>query len=170
MQRGGILESNVLTGYIACMKDVLVKYRYMLFLCLAIPVCVGCGERRLQAGFRTPATFSGTIPCADCPGIKFSLTLRPDSLFYATDVYIEGKDPEHSSFTWWGHWTFDPSGKRISPLSGDHPQFLKLVDSTRVRMLDGDGNEIPTGLNYDLTRAPEVDTLPDTVKSTGLFR
>ncbi len=142
----------------------------MLFVYLALVASIGCNRSKPQTAIRTPATFSGTIPCADCPGIKFSLTLRPDSLFYATDVYIEGKDPEHSSFTWWGHWSFSEATRKITLFTGDHPQFLKLVDSNRIRMLDGEGNEIPNGLNYDLTRARETDTLPDTVKSTGLFR
>ncbi len=149
---------------------MLVKRRYILTLATTVLAIAACGRKQVTSDLPTPATFTGTIPCADCPGIELSLTLRPDSLFYATQIYIEGKDPENSSFTWWGHWSIDTARKRISLISGDHPQYMKVVDSNRIRMLDGDGNEIPTKLNYDLTRAPEIDSLPDTLKSSGLFR
>lgn len=152
------------------MAKTFVKIAYMSLLSFVLPGLIGCGQQPSPARFQTPATFSGTIPCADCPGIRMSLTLRPDSLFYANQLYIEGKDPEHSSFTWWGHWSFNDSTRKISLMSGDHPQFMKFIGSDTVRLLDGEGNDIPSKLNFDLTRAPEVDTLPDTLRKIGFVR
>ena len=36
----------------------------------------------LVAGLRLPATFTGTLPCADCEGIYHHLDLWPDGVFH----------------------------------------------------------------------------------------
>src|SRR5690554_1210466 len=36
-----------------------------------------------------PASFSGEIPCADCPGIIFRLNLFPDQVFFESMTYLE---------------------------------------------------------------------------------
>ena len=50
-----------------------------------------------------PGTYSGTVPCADCPGIKTELTLLADNTYELKQVYLESKVDEiknQGSFIW----------------------------------------------------------------------
>ena len=38
-----------------------------------------------------PASFSGDLPCADCPGIRYQLDLFSDHVFFLRMIYL-GKD------------------------------------------------------------------------------
>ncbi|GAA3919961.1 copper resistance protein NlpE [Luteimonas lutimaris] len=96
-------------------------------------------------------SFSGTIPCADCPGIDSTLTLDADGSYTTHDVYQE----RDASFDSSGTWTVEEAGKRIrlDPNSKDEQdRLLEVVSNDELRMLDADGNAIESGLNYTLTR------------------
>jgi len=48
-------------------------------------------------------TYEGVLPCADCPGIRTTLTLRSDDSFELSSVYLERQVPprtERGQFTW----------------------------------------------------------------------
>jgi len=96
-------------------------------------------------------SFSGTLPCADCPGIDSTLTLAADGRYTTHDVYQE----RDASFDSSGTWTVEEAGKRIrlDPNSKDEQdRLLEVVSNDEVRMLDADGKAIESGLNYTLTR------------------
>ena len=83
-------------------------------------------------------TYEGTLPAADCPGIKTVLTINADSTYQLQQDYIDRKD---------GH--DEASGVRqvldnsvlmlVRPSSGDHT-FYKVKDSSII-MTDSLGNE-----------------------------
>ena len=96
-------------------------------------------------------SFSGTIPCADCPGIDATLTLEADGSYATHDVYQE----RDTSFDSSGTWTVEEAGRRIrlDPNSKDEQDRLyEVVSNDELRMLDADGNPIESGLNYTLVR------------------
>ena len=84
-------------------------------------------------------TYEGTLPAADCPGIKTVLTLNADSTYQYSADYIDRKD---------GH--DEASGvlqvldgsvlMLVRPSSGEHT-FYKVKDSKSVVMTDSLGNE-----------------------------
>lgn len=84
-------------------------------------------------------TYEGTLPAADCPGIKTVLTINADSTYELKQDYIERKD---------GH--DEASGvlqvlngnvlMLVRPSSGEHT-FYKVKDSKSVVMTDSLGNE-----------------------------
>lgn len=84
-------------------------------------------------------TYEGTLPAADCPGIKTVLTINADSTYELKQDYIERKD---------GH--DEASGVLqvlngnvlmfVRPSSGEHT-FYKVKDSKSVVMTDSLGNE-----------------------------
>jgi heat shock protein HslJ/uncharacterized lipoprotein NlpE involved in copper resistance len=95
-----------------------------------------------------PATFAGTMPCADCPGIRYSLDLKQDHTFSSSMTYEE----RNSSFADAGTWELGSGGVLV--LHGGHNSTskFKIVNGDTLRQLDGDGNEMPSKLNYDLKR------------------
>ena len=84
-------------------------------------------------------TYEGTLPAADCPGIKTVLTINADSTYQLQQDYIDRKD---------GH--DEASGvlqvldgnvmMLVRPSSGEHT-FYKVKDSKSIVMTDSLGNE-----------------------------
>lgn len=84
-------------------------------------------------------TYEGTLPTADCPGIKTVLTINADSTYQLQQDYIDRKD---------GH--DEASGvlqvldgnvmMLVRPSSGEH-SFYKVKDSKSIVMTDSLGNE-----------------------------
>jgi heat shock protein HslJ len=98
-----------------------------------------------------PATFVGTLPCADCPGIHYQLNLHADHTFASSMTYEERK----GSFDECGTWHLENSGKTLVLQGSKAREQLALLDRDTLRKLDANGNEIESKLNYDLKRAPK---------------
>ena len=96
-------------------------------------------------------SFHGTLPCADCPGIDSTIEFKGDGSYAAHDVYRE----RNARFDTTGTWTVEEAGKRIrlDPNSKDEQDRLyALVSNDELRMLDGDGKAIQSGLDHSLRR------------------
>ncbi len=84
-------------------------------------------------------TYQGVIPCADCEGIKTSVTLAADGRFLRAMTYL-GKEEnarlDSGTFSW------DPSGSVITlqPDQGE-PQLYQVGENILFH-LDRDGNRI----------------------------
>mgnify|MGYP005749718415 FL=1 len=84
-------------------------------------------------------TYEGTLPAADCPGIKTVLTINADSTYLLQQDYIDRED---------GH--DEASGvlevldgnvlMLVRPSSGEHT-FYKVKDAESIAMTDSLGNE-----------------------------
>lgn len=111
-----------------------------------------------------PESYSGTIPCADCPGIKVTLNLLTDGSFLTRYEYLERKNV----FVDIGEWTID-GGKLVLLGGGDSTELYRVVDPDTVRKLNADWQEIETKLNYDLKRDPEFRLIKDPLRLSGMF-
>ena len=103
-----------------------------------------------QRGFA--GTFSGILPCADCPGIDVTLALQPDGSYTLTNVYQERPD---GTWSIGGHWSVEAGNSviRLDPNNKTDEDQLYAIDSAdRIEMLNGDGKRTETGLNYSLSR------------------
>lgn len=91
-----------------------------------------------------PGTYEAVIPCADCAGIKTSLTLNNDKTFSITEEYIDknSKNQDKGTFEW------DATGSSIT-LKGKTASYKYKVGENILIQLDMDGQEI-TGPNKDL--------------------
>lgn len=89
-------------------------------------------------------TYEAVVPCADCPGIKTSLTLNKDKTFTITEEYIErnSKNNDKGTFDW------DATGSVIT-LNGKSAKYKYKVGENKLSQLDMDGKEID-GPNKDL--------------------
>lgn len=84
-------------------------------------------------------TYSGVIPCADCPGIRDTVTLHADGRFERTLVYLERSvkpQVERGSFSW------NAAGSNVTLReTGGAGQHFK-VGENRLIHLDQQGNPI----------------------------
>lgn len=105
------------------------------------------------AGFDRKAfagTFSGTLPCADCPGLDTSLQISDDGTFTLTETRQDRGATETR-----GTWAVDADGKRLllDPDTKETPdRHYELVSNAEIRALDPDGNPIATQANLSLRR------------------
>ncbi|MCL1668904.1 copper resistance protein NlpE [Elizabethkingia ursingii] len=89
-------------------------------------------------------TYEGTLPCADCPGIKTTITLKDDNTYTMTEEYVDKKTKAEDK----GKFEWDKSGGKISLVSKDGKRQY-MVGENQLIHLDMDGKEI-TGPNKDL--------------------
>jgi len=106
-----------------------------------------------------PASFSGTLPCADCPGILYQVNLLPDHTFVSRMSYLE-RDTHIDDG---GIWELAGDGKTLvlRGRRGEKQKFA-LRDGDTLRKLDRAGQEIVSKLNYDLKRDPTLAPLEPT--------
>jgi copper homeostasis protein (lipoprotein) len=118
----------------------------------------------------TPATFAGEIPCADCPGQRLVLSLRPDGIFLLRRTYREAADGRDAHFVEIGLWSTSPNGTRLVLRGGtEAPRQLAIRDAGTLRLLDTGGREIRSALSYDLVRAERFDPIADTFRMRGTY-
>ena len=113
----------------------------------------------------TPVTFSGITPCADCPGIEETLTLRSDGLFLLRRIY---QDKSVNPFVEHGRWKAEDDKLVLTNASGS--QIYQKINDNTLRKLDTSGKPIDTSANIDLNRAAQVDHINETHEWHGEFR
>lgn len=137
------------------MKTIIISAVVML-------VFISCGSKNTKkdssAKQETPAVadthnsrnsldfagvYEGTIPCADCPGIKVAITLDSEGNYTKTMTYID-KEP-NNVFTDKGRFEWDDSGSNITLKGGKDTEMYK-VGENRLFMLDKEGNRITGSL------------------------
>ena len=82
-----------------------------------------------------PASFVGTLPCADCPGIEVRLTLRDDGSYHQTTHYID-RQTEAASSTGRFEWTYDGNHIQLDA-AADHAFYQVREGSLLRRYADG---------------------------------
>jgi heat shock protein HslJ len=135
-------------------------------LALALAACAPSGRSATPGGAgveqspsplgQLPASFAGEIPCADCPGILYRLNLFPDYTFRTSMTYEERNATFYDSGTW-----ALSSDQRTLELKGKGAKLslLRVVDPRTLRMLDAEGHEIESGLNYSLERTEHFERI-----------
>lgn len=109
-----------------------------------------------------PATFEGITPCADCPGVKVTITLRSDGTYHLKRVYLERKGTFDES----GHWAYDRDRERLTlfPSSSAAAEMFSVTFSSQLHMLDAEGNPLPDKMSSTLA---EVEPVIATLAGTG---
>jgi uncharacterized lipoprotein NlpE involved in copper resistance len=116
-------------------------------------------------------TYAGTIPCADCPVQRIVLTLFPDFTFRLRRAYVgvaSGKDRDVYDLGRWAR--AQDEGDRLRLTGGaEAPLHFRFVAPDRLRMLDREGREIRSTLNYELARQPAVDPVAGPMPLRGMY-
>ena len=98
--------------------------------------------------------FSGTLPCASCPGIDTTLVLNPDGTYAITETY---QDEAGAPAQMDGTWTVEADNGqiRLDPNSKSEDDRLFAIDSNdRITQLSLDGTPAEGNLDYGLDRQP----------------
>ena len=150
-------------------------HRHLAALALAVLALAACWrlpDGPAQTATRLdplPARFAGTLPCADCPGIDYRLDLDADGVFASRMTYRDrGPEAVRDAI---GVWTLDLATGRLELRSGgDAPTLLRVVDGGTLRLLDGEGREIVSDLDYALRRDPALPPLEPRLTLRGMYR
>src|SRR6056297_3295786 len=104
-------------------------------------------------GLRLPASFTGTLPCADCAGISYHIDLWPDQTYHMRRIYLEVPDwRDGDQGGELGHWYADPKDDSIILYgASEMPLYWEVKGPDRLRKMDIQGDPIESELNYDLT-------------------
>jgi copper homeostasis protein (lipoprotein) len=115
-----------------------------------------------------PPSFSGDLPCADCPGIRYRLNLFADQSFFLSTVYSGRNGPATYDI---GSWTLS-SDRRTLTLHGgqERPLMFRIIDPNTLRKLDLDGHDIESELNYSLTRMGQFEAIEVRLAMRGMYR
>jgi copper homeostasis protein (lipoprotein) len=115
-----------------------------------------------------PAAYQGMLPCADCPGITYTLELMPDGSFFLRLAYSgrgQGKTIDDI-----GRWSYATGSSQIV-LHGRATTRYAIKPGGVLRQLDSEGREIESKLNYDLRRTASVPPLePRLTGLRGMFQ
>ena len=105
-------------------------------------------------------TYTGTLPCADCEGIRTTVTLRTDGSFTRELVYV-GKSA--TSITESGMFVWNAAGSIVSLPTGAGGTQQYQVGENRLSHLDRDGNRIggDMGGRYVLRKVTRDTSLED---------
>lgn len=142
--------------------------RAALLLALAL-AATACGLRATQdmpaTTERGAQTYTGVLPCADCPGIDQVLTLFPDGSYRLRLTYRERRSVFHEL----GRWSLGADGARLhlSRVSGARDYE---VLPRGLRLLDQDGHAIESPFNYVLSLQGEPDLIAEPMPLRGMFR
>jgi len=130
-------------------------------------VRLDAAEPDLSVLGRLPASFSGDLPCADCPGIRYRLNLFTDRSFFLSTVYSGRDSPAAYDI---GSW--DLAGDRTLQLHGEHewPLMFRVIDPNTLRKLDLDGRDIESTRNYSLTRMGQFEAIEPHLTMRGMYR
>lgn len=115
-----------------------------------------------------PATFAGTLPCADCPGVDYHLDLHADRTYALRTTYQERKD---GAFDDIGRWSIEADGRTLALRGGrEAPLFFTIKDSQTLTSLDPQGRPIVSVANRDLRRSPAFAPIEPRLAMRGMFR
>ena len=114
-----------------------------------------------------PATFVGTVPCADCEGIRYHLNLFADDSFFLRMTYLGRKaEPvdEIGSFA-------VSSDRRVLALKGraERPELFAISGQGVLRKLDADSQPIPGKVPNELTRTSEFRSIDVKLPVRGMY-
>ncbi|KKO49817.1 heat-shock protein [Arsukibacterium sp. MJ3] len=109
-------------------------------------------------------SFSGTLPCADCPGIHYHLNLHRDGRFEVRQEYLERGDITIIK----GIWLLEKRNLHLVNQQHTLPAFY-FSSNNRLAMLDLAGNPISSALNYQLTRESTFIKLDTRQPMLGLY-
>lgn len=153
------------------------NFIYFIFI-LALTACSaniknknGSSNNQVQLPDNNSVTvFEGTLPCADCNGIKTTLTLFQNKLknqytYRLHEVYLGQNNDK--TFDTYGKWialkgtqedpkaiVYQLSVQNEDPEDSDVINYL-VVNNNTVKLIDDEMNELESKANYTLIRKPD---------------
>jgi copper homeostasis protein (lipoprotein) len=125
----------------------------------------GTPSKSNQDGATVSEVYEGTLPCADCEGLKTILTLYSDAKTKApksyklSETYLTNRAGKHN-FVTLGQWTIlrgtptnpDATLYQLNPEKSGSPRSFLVVGDNQLKQLGQDLQEIQSNLNFTLTK------------------
>lgn len=99
--------------------------------------------------------FSGTLPCASCPGIDTSVELNADGSFVLTETYLEEAGGPQTID---GTWTVESDGKRLlldPNVKQAEDRRFAIVSNDEIRLISTGGSNDEA--NKNMTKDSKLD-------------
>lgn len=115
---------------------------------------IGAGEHTSRNSLDWAGTYSGILPCADCPGIETLITLRENGSFVRTMIYLERSVApvvDSGSFAW------QENGNIIELATDGDGSNQYQVGENQLFALDGDGHRITGDIAPEFVLAKHVN-------------
>ena len=110
----------------------------------------------------------GVLPCADCEGIRYTLNLWGDSVFFLRTTYLGKGGGE--SFDDIGAWALSADRATLILRGGrEAPVLFAAKSAELIRKLDLEGRDIVSQLNYDLVRRDRFEWFDPHVHLRGMY-
>ncbi|MCA4777549.1 copper resistance protein NlpE N-terminal domain-containing protein [Empedobacter falsenii] len=95
-------------------------------------------------------TYEGVLPCADCPGIKTTVTLNKDETIKIVSDYMKG----NTTFEEQGQFEWTADNNAIFLDTKDKNRYFYKVGENKLIVLSQEGEELdgPLANNYILTK------------------
>ncbi len=93
---------------------------------------------------KLPASFSGVLPCADCPGLKYALEFHEDGSYRLRTTYLE-KGPDHQGLDAddSGAWQLVSYGARVTLRNDQNKTSTFIIkDANTLRLVDDKGDRV----------------------------
>lgn len=131
---------------------------------------VASPDVRMLAGAVLPAIYQGTLPCADCAGIRYVLDLRADRVFFLRTTYLGKGAGDGESFDDIGTWRAAADAQSIT-LNGNRgaPLMFSIENTETLRKLDSAGKPIASTLSDELKRNASYKPLEPRVPMRGMY-
>jgi copper homeostasis protein (lipoprotein) len=113
-----------------------------------------------------PASYVGTLPCADCPGIDTKLNLLPDGQFQLRMTYLER---EGAGFYQIGLWKAEKDTLILKDGDKVVEQFQIKGKTHELTKLDMQGQPIQSKLNYTLQHKNVFQPMKPQLTMQGTF-
>ena len=118
------------------------------------------------------ATYSGTLPCEDCVGIRYVLSLRPDGRFYRQRTYLRSENSGESVLDA-GAWSAHSSVLTLASTTQENEAFT-IASARSLLLLDREGDHAACAgqpeANCSLTREPRAYAPPGLYRIRGIYR
>jgi heat shock protein HslJ len=121
-------------------------------------------------------TYSGNLPCADCVGIQYVLSLRPDGRFYRQRSYLHSENSGQIVLdigAWTAAWSASGPVVTLATTMQERETFAVSADKSLL-LMDRDGNRSACAgqseLNCALTRAPQAYVPMGSYRIRGIYR
>ncbi|MEX0614537.1 MAG: META domain-containing protein, partial [Methylophaga sp.] len=148
-----------------------LKTSIKLWLCLLM--VAGCQQQDetesaldWRAAMDFPVSFSGTLPCADCPGVDYQLNLFADQSFFLQTDYL---DREQQRFYQLGRWQLHDQDTLVL-LSDLQNYRFAINDAQHLTLLNQQGQIIDSEHNYQLQSNANFKAIYPTLKMRGLYQ
>lgn len=138
--------------------------------CTSAPPADRAGPAADRQGVDLPATYGGTLPCASCPGIAWTVTLLGDGTYRLRQIYREAENGEDRAHVVLGRWDTDGRDDRLVLRSpGRDPLRFAVVGAATLELRDRQGRPIDSQLDYRLRRQATVDRIDEMFPMRGEY-